>query len=139
MTMLARVLYVEDEEAIREITTLALGTVGGLDVLPCSSGEEALRLAERFAPDLFLLDVMMPGMDGVETLAALRALPALRDVPAVFLTAKVLPSEVADLQKQDVLGVLFKPFDPLRLAATLREMWRQTGAGSSTDPRPSGG
>lgn len=130
--MLGRVLYVEDDEAIREIITLALSAVGELEVLPCSSGEEALRLAEPFAPDLFLLDVMMPGMDGVETLIALRAIPTLRHVPAVFLTAKALPAEVAALRKQDVLDVLFKPFDPLRLAETLQDLWRASRPGPPT-------
>lgn len=127
MSKVERVLYVEDEESIREITSLALRAVGGLQVLACPSGETALQVAEAFAPDIVLLDVMMPGMDGIETLAALRALPALRTVPAVFLTAKVLPAEVAALKKLEVLEVLTKPFDPLRLAETLQALWSQAG------------
>lgn len=123
-----RVLYVEDDEAIREITSLALRAVGGLQVLACPSGEVALREAEAFAPELLLLDVMMPGMDGLETLAALRARTALRKVPAVFLTAKVLPAEVAALKRLDVLDVLTKPFDPLHLAERLQALFSHAAA-----------
>jgi two-component system, OmpR family, response regulator len=123
MRRLERVLYVEDEEAIREITSIALRTIGGLEVMDCDSGRAALQAAAHFVPDLMLLDVMMPGMDGIETLAALRALPTFAGVPAVFLTAKVLPDEVAGLRKLDVLEVLAKPFDPLQLAQVLESLW----------------
>ena len=118
-----RVLYVEDDDSIREITSLALSAIGGLQVLACSSGDEALRMAEDFAPDMFLLDVMMPEMDGIQALAALRAKAALCYVPAVFLTAKVMPAEISSLNRLGVLGVLTKPFDPLQLAIKLQALW----------------
>lgn len=97
MNVLERVLYVEDDPDIQTVAQLALEVVGGLTVKVCSSGEQALAEAEAFAPDMILLDVMMPGMDGPSTLAALRQRPALANVPVAFMTAKVQPHEVEQL------------------------------------------
>ncbi len=95
MNTLHRILYVEDEPDIQAVAKLALEMVGGFTVKVCSSGEEALREAAAFAPDMILLDVMMPGMDGPSTLKALRELPSLAELPVAFMTAKVQPAEVA--------------------------------------------
>src|SRR3954462_8579877 len=92
--VLQKVLYVEDDADIRTIASLALEAVGGFTLPACASGAEALAGGTAFAPDLLLLDVMMPGMDGPTTLARLRQLPAMRDVPVIFMTAKVQASEV---------------------------------------------
>lgn len=124
LTPLSRVLYVEDDPDIRTIASLALETLGGLVLESCSSGQEALAKADAFAPDLLLLDVMMPGMDGPDTLAALRRLPATANTPAVFMTAKVHESELAHYRALGALGVIPKPFDPMTLANQLRDLWR---------------
>ena len=123
MTSLQRILYVEDEPDIQAVAKLALEMVGGFEVKICSSGEEALVEAEAFAPQLLLLDVMMPGMDGPGTLAALRNIPSLSDVPAVFMTAKVQPSEVAHYKSLGALDVIAKPFDPMSLANEVKSIW----------------
>jgi two-component system, OmpR family, response regulator len=123
MNTLARVLYVEDEPDIQAVARIALQTVGGFTVQICSSGEEALREVKAFGPDLILLDVMMPGMDGPGTLAALRATPGLEQVPVVFMTAKVQPSEVAQYKSLGALDVIPKPFDPMKLAEQVRRIW----------------
>ena len=123
MTSLQRILYVEDEPDIQAVAKLALEMVGGFEVKICSSGEEALEEAEAFAPQLLLLDVMMPGMDGPGTLAALRAISSLAEIPAVFMTAKVQPSEVAHYKSLGALDVIAKPFDPMGLAAEVRRIW----------------
>lgn len=123
--MLQRVLYVEDEPDIQAVARLALEVVGGLTVRTCSSGEQALNEAPGFAPELVLLDVMMPGMDGPGTLKALRALPELAAVPVVFMTAKVQPQEVAHYTALGALGVIAKPFDPMTLAEQVQRFWRQ--------------
>lgn len=120
---LQRILYVEDEPDIREIGTLALAAVGGFDVCVCVDGTEALAKAAEFPAQLLILDVMMPGLDGPATLAALRALPAYADVPAVFMTAKVQPQEVKAFLALGALAVIAKPFDPMGLANTLRETY----------------
>jgi two-component system OmpR family response regulator len=131
--LLERVLYVEDDNDIREVAGMALEAVGGLKVMLCASGEEAVRDAEAFAPDMVLLDVMMPGMDGPATLVALRAVPALADVPVVFLTAKVQPSEVAEFLSIGAVDIVAKPFDPMLLAASLRAIWARLQGPSSAE------
>jgi CheY-like chemotaxis protein len=123
MTALQRVLYVEDEPDIQAVARVALEVVGGLVIRICSSGEEALREAVEFAPDMILLDVMMPGMDGPSTLKALQALPALAGIPVAFMTAKVQPSEVAHYTSLGALDVIAKPFDPMALATQVRRIW----------------
>lgn len=122
---LNKVLYVEDEDDIRTIAQLALEAVGGLTLKSCSSGEEAVQAAISFAPDLILLDVMMPGMDGPSTLAALHKLDPLKDVPVIFMTAKVQPSEIAHYRSLGALDVIAKPFDPMTLADQVRAVWER--------------
>jgi len=89
----------------------------------CSSGEEALREAAAFAPDMILLDVMMPGMDGPSTLMALREQPSLAELPMAFMTAKVQPAEVAYYKSLGARDVIAKPFDPMTLASQVRAIW----------------
>lgn len=128
MTGLQRILYVEDDPDIQMVARLALEMVGGYTVKICSSGQEALRDAEGFAPDLILLDVMMPGMDGPNTLKALRQLPAITQVPVAFMTAKVQPSELAQYKLLGARDVIAKPFDPMMLAEQVRVIWESGGA-----------
>lgn len=120
---LPKILHVEDDPDIREIALLALDTVGGLEVVQCASGQDALDCVADVAPDLFLLDVMMPGMNGEETFVALRAMPQFADTPAVFMTAKAQPSEVARLRELGADEVITKPFDPMTLAEQIVEIW----------------
>ena len=124
---LQKVLYVEDDADIRTIASLALETVGGLTLQACTSGAEALEHAVRFGPDLLLLDVMMPGMDGPTTLARLRELPSTRDAPVIFMTAKVQASEVQHYKALGALGVISKPFDPMTLASQVQALWSARG------------
>lgn len=123
MNTLQRILFVEDEPDIQAVAKLALETVGGFTVKLCSSGEEALREAESFAPDMILLDVMMPEMDGPSTLKLLREQSSVVDVPVVFMTAKVQPSEVAYYKSLGARDVIAKPFDPMTLADRIRTIW----------------
>jgi CheY-like chemotaxis protein len=120
---LEKIIYVEDEADIREVAQLALELVGGYRLLICGSGQEAVDQAVAFAPDLILLDVMMPGMDGPDTLARLRQFPSLADTPVIFMTAKVQPNEVQALRDLGVLAVIAKPFDPMTLAEQLRQCY----------------
>lgn len=113
--MTRRVLVVDDDDAVREVTQVSLELVAGWEVEVASNGLQALELSSANAPDAILLDVMMPLMDGPTTLAGLRADPRTRDVPVVFLTAKVQPAERRRLEQLGAHGVLAKPFDPLRL------------------------
>jgi len=120
---LNKILHIEDEPDIQEVAKMALEAVGGFTVRTCSSGDEALATAQEFAPDLFLLDVMMPGMDGPTTFLKLRQLPGLEETNGVFMTAKVMESEVQRFMDIGAIGVLPKPFDPMTLSDQLREIW----------------
>lgn len=122
---LKRILYVEDEPDIQAVARIALEHVGGFELEICASGQEALERGAGFQPDLLLLDVMMPGMDGVTTLQELRKLPGLQSTPAMFMTAKVQPSEVAQLRKQGAIDVIPKPFDPMTLSENIRSLWQK--------------
>jgi len=124
MTELTRVLHVDDDDGVRDIVRIALETVGGIRVLSCSHPSEALELAEGFAPELLLLDVMLPGMDGPLLLRALRKKPSLASTVAVFMTAKALRGEHDALRAAGAIDVISKPFDPMRLAGTLKDIWR---------------
>jgi two-component system OmpR family response regulator len=121
---LRSVLYVEDEPDIREILQLSLTLKGELQVDTCESGSAALQLLRAAAPDLVLLDAMMPEMDGPETLAHMRADPKIPKVPVVFVTAKALPEDVKRLTALGACGVIPKPFDPMRVADELFEIWK---------------
>lgn len=125
MNVLKRLLYVEDEPDIRAVAQVALQHIGGFELLVCESGEQAVREAVAFAPDLILLDVMMPGLDGPGTLRALRNLAELRAVPVAFMTAKVQPNEVTQFIAMGAVGVIAKPFDPMTLGDQVRAMWER--------------
>jgi two-component system OmpR family response regulator len=120
---LRRILFVEDDPDIQTVAKMALEALGGFIVLACSSGAEALAEVDGFAPDLVLLDVMMPGMDGPTTLIALRALPAAQAVPVIFMTAKVQAQEVSRYRSLGAEGVIAKPFDPMALSDRVRSIW----------------
>jgi two-component system, OmpR family, response regulator len=123
MSDLQTIIYADDERDIRTIAVMALSELGGLQVEECSSGLEALERSSASRPDLIVLDVMMPGMDGVETYKRLRELPGMADTPVVFMTAKAMRHELDALRKLGVAGVIAKPFDPLTLPAKLQEIW----------------
>jgi CheY-like chemotaxis protein len=120
---LQKILYVEDEKDIQTVARMALEMVGKFTVKTCSSGGEALGEFANFRPDLVLLDVMMPEMDGPTTLARIRALAGGERIPVVFMTAKVQPHEIANLKKLGALDVIAKPFDPMTLSNSIRTIW----------------
>lgn len=125
MKTLQQVLYVEDDEDIQTVAQMSLEMVGGLTLRTCNSGQDALLAAAQFEPDLILLDVMMPGMDGPMTLKQLRKLPHLANTPVIFMTAKMQTAEVAHYRTLGALGVIAKPFDPMQLAQQVRQLWDQ--------------
>ncbi len=125
MTELNNILFIEDDPDIQTIARLALETVGGFSVKTCDSGDKALHAIEKYTPQLFLLDVMMPGMDGPGTLKKLRKTPALANVPAIFMTAKIQTNELSQYIKMGALDVIAKPFDPMTLAEQIRDIWKQ--------------
>lgn len=117
------ILYAEDEEDIRTIAQIALEDIGGFAVTYCEDGHKALVEAERMTPDLILLDVMMPKLDGPSTLRELRKRPGYADIPAIFMTARIQPGEIDEYKALGAIDVIPKPFDPMALADTLRQAW----------------
>lgn len=122
-TPLRRILLVEDDPDIQEVTTLLLSDLGSFEVRACSLAAEALEAAQAFGPDLILLDVMMPGLDGPGAFAAFRQIPATAATPVIFMTARVQPREILRYRQLGSLGVIPKPFDPNTLAETIQGMW----------------
>lgn len=120
---LVRILYAEDEPDIQMVARLALEMVGGFTIKICNNGREALEKIQEFAPQLVLLDMMMPEMDGITTLHNIKANPTLSALPVVFMTAKVQPSEVSHYIELGAADVISKPFDPMTLADKVRKVW----------------
>ena len=116
---------VEDDLDIQIVARMALEAVGGYTVEVCSGGQQALDVVEDFAPDMVLLDVMMPDMDGPTVLQNLRARAATREIPIVFMTAKAQAHEVSSYRELGALAVISKPFDPMNISADLAEIWNK--------------
>jgi CheY-like chemotaxis protein len=117
-----RVLVVDDDDLLREVARVALEAVGGWEVLTAASGAQALTVAAAEQPDVLLLDVMMPGMDGPSTVRALQQDPTTRTIPVIFLTAKVGGEGHQEWETLPVTGVIPKPFDPMTLPAEVERL-----------------
>jgi len=118
-------MYVDDEPDIREIVEMALGLIDNLTVRTCGSGEQALKVMPEVMPDLVLLDVMMPAMDGPSTLSRMRANQSLPLIPVIFVTAKAMPQEIAYFRELGAIGVIAKPFDPMLLGEQVLTLWER--------------
>jgi CheY-like chemotaxis protein len=110
---------VDDDELLCEVAQTALELIGGWEVSTAQSGPQAQQRAVAEHPDAILLDVMMPGVDGPSTVAALRADPATRDIPIIFLTAKMPSEDQEEWRALNLAGVIPKPFDPMTLATDM--------------------
>ena len=112
-----RILVIDDEERIQEVVQTCLEILVGWEVLTASSGNEGLLIAQTQQPDAILLDVSMPGMDGLATLQRLQENPTTQSVPVILLTAKVQPADRERFAQLGIAGVIIKPFDPVQLAS----------------------
>ncbi len=121
---LKKLLYVDDDADIREIVQMSLSLDGDLDVHCSDGGERALLQMRLEFPDLVVLDVMMPGMDGPTILARMRGDAKLKSIPVIFMTAKANPQDAARLCGLSAIGVISKPFDPMALGAQVRALWK---------------
>jgi CheY-like chemotaxis protein len=120
---LREILYVDDEPDIREIVQMALGLAPTLSVSTADSGIRALQSMQAKRPDLVLLDVMMPNMDGPTTLQQMRSQAELQSIPVIFMTAKAMPQEVARFRSLGAAAVIAKPFDPMLLGEQVFAIW----------------
>jgi two-component system OmpR family response regulator len=121
---LKRILLVDDDPDIRALVSAALGGMAGYAVQSCSSAREALAVVCAFAPDLILLDFMMPETDGLSALHALRGLEGTVATPVIFMTASAQPQDLARYDGMGCLGVIRKPFNPIALPKTLESFWQ---------------
>jgi len=115
-----RLLHVEDEPDIREVVEISLALDPGIILMSCANGTDALVTAANWEPDVILIDVMMPQMDGPETLTHLRKNVRTANIPVVFMTAHAQSREVEHFLSLGTAGVIAKPFDPMTLAAAVR-------------------
>ncbi|QHN04615.1 response regulator [Granulicella sp. WH15] len=116
-----RVLIIDDDDDIREVASLSLEATADWEILTANSGRTGIETAERELPDAILMDVMMPEMDGPTTFRHLQQNPATSHIPVLLLTAKVQGVDQRRFAGLGVAAVLFKPFDPLTLAAQISE------------------
>ena len=119
------ILLVEDDRDVRSIVELALVDLGGMEVQTCATGTEALRTLETYRPDMVVLDMALPDMDGVTLATALNGpgAPCAPPPPVVFLTGRPDLARQAAATEPTVIGVLAKPFDPITLAGSLQALW----------------
>jgi CheY-like chemotaxis protein len=119
---IAKVMIVDDDDDVRAVTALAASKIGGWDVVSVASGEAAIEQSRGERPDVILLDVMMPSMDGPATMARLREDPVTADTPIIFLTAKVQQHEVVAYLALGAQGVIRKPFDVTQLPSEIQRI-----------------
>jgi two-component system, OmpR family, response regulator len=135
MDELKRVMFVEDDADLFPLIEMSLSLVGGFDVRGFMHGEDAVREAAAFDPQLVMLDFMMPGMDGPTTMSALRQLDGFAAKPYAFLTAKIQEEHVNRLYALGAAEVMSKPFDPVTLPEALKRIWQ---AWQAAAPRSGG-
>ncbi|MBE9046866.1 response regulator [Pleurocapsales cyanobacterium LEGE 10410] len=111
-----KILIIDDDDDIREATQICLELVGDWNISTASSGKEGLVEAIAQQPDLILLDVMMPDMDGLETFTELQANSVTRPIPVILLTAKAQPAELRQFTQLEVSDIITKPYDPFDLS-----------------------
>jgi CheY-like chemotaxis protein len=138
MRKLERVLGADDDPDVCAVLLASLRLIGGLDVRMTGSGEHLIELALERPPDLVLLDVMMPGTDGPSTLRRMREYPLLHAIPAIFITAKVMPPDLRRVLPSGAIGIISKPFDPLKLGEQVMALWSgsQKPASGTESPIP---
>jgi CheY-like chemotaxis protein len=127
--MTKRVLAIDDEELVREVIQGCLEDIGGWEVLLAGSGSEGLAIAQSESLDAILLDVSMPGMDGIETFQKLQENFSTKEIPVILLTAKVQPTDKARFSQLGISGAIAKPFDPIALTDQVAEVlgWSSNG------------
>lgn len=120
---LNRILIIDDEPDISKIVKITLESIANFTVKVCHSGKDSLAVIPEFKPDLILLDVMMPGLDGPETFNQIRELPLQTEIPVIFITAKTQSPEIIKYKALGAIAVIAKPFDPMTLTDEIKNIW----------------
>ena len=117
-----RVLIIDDDDDVREATQICLEVINDWEIFTASSGRQGLIEAIANQPDLILLDVMMPDMDGLETFTELQANSVTRPIPVILLTAKAQPAELRSFTQLQVSDIITKPYDPFDLSLRVAQV-----------------
>lgn len=123
MKELKKILYAEDEPDVQMVVEITVQTMSNYDIKICSNGKLLLDVVEEYNPDLILLDVMMPEMDGPTTFKHLKENENTKNIPVIFMTAKAQTHEVETFMKIGAVGVITKPFDPVQLCLDIEKIW----------------
>lgn len=123
MLDLKKILYAEDEPDVQTVVELTVQALSDYEIKICDNGRILLDNVEEYSPDLILLDVMMPEMDGPTTLKALQSNEKTKKIPVIFMTAKAQSHEIENFQQEGILGVITKPFDPMLLCSEIGKLW----------------
>jgi two-component system OmpR family response regulator len=123
---LKRIMYVDDDPDLQDIVRLGLETRAGFTVTCCDSGNQALEEIRTFKPDLVILDMVLPGMSGLQLLERMRELRGVPWIPVIFLTSKIRPDQVEEYKELGVIGVINKPLNPLELRHQVRDIWERS-------------
>lgn len=124
MQELKKILYAEDEPDVQTVVEMTVQAMSDYEIKICDNGKKLLDCVEDYNPDLILLDVMMPEMDGPTTFKNLQQHKKTKDIPVIFMTAKAQVHEVEKFKEIGALGVITKPFDPMSLCDEILEIWK---------------
>jgi CheY-like chemotaxis protein len=125
MRQLKKIMYAEDEPDVQMVVELTVQTMSDYEIKICENGRVLLENIQEYEPDLVLLDVMMPEMDGPTTLKNLKQSDATKNLPVIFMTAKAQVHEIEALKSSGVVGVITKPFDPVTLCDEIEQIWKE--------------
>lgn len=126
MKELKKILYAEDEPDVRTVVEMTIETMSNYELKTCNNGKELIEYVNEYSPDLILLDVMMPEMDGPTTFKQLQANDSMKNIPVIFMTAKAQVHEVEIFKEIGAVGVIIKPFDPMSLCSEIEQIWERT-------------
>lgn len=126
MRELKKILYAEDEPDIQAIVKAIIQAMSNYQIKICNNGQKLLDCVEEYNPDLILLDVMMPKMDGLGTFKHLQKNKKTKNIPVIFMTAKAQVHEVKNFSKTGVIGIITKPFDPMQLCFNIKNIWEKS-------------
>ncbi len=124
-SQLKKILYIDDDEDLLDVVKLSLEEMGGYSVEICTNGDEGVRAAEEWQPDLIMLDVMMPERDGPATLKDLKGKDGTSKIPVVFMTARGSETHSQGYLALGAAGTIAKPFDPFGLAEQVDALWKR--------------
>lgn len=126
MKELKKILYAEDEPDVQTVVEMTINAMSNYEIKVCDNGKKLLDCVDDYNPDLILLDVMMPEMDGPATFKNLQSSERTKNIPVIFMTAKAQVHEIEIFKESGVLGIITKPFDPVSLCSDIEKIWNES-------------